>query len=167
MSEEAIPRQSIPIDFKAKPLATNGQVASVWHPKLNAPVNCFVLSDALAQVIVHYPPETERSTPCLQPEADCPHCDAGLYPVWQGWLAAASVLSIRQYLVLVTEQAALGCPELLNDKVSLRGGRLKLERTGPARNSPVKATFTPQVPVARLPPAFDVQARLRRMWNLP
>lgn len=167
MPEEAIPRPSIPINFKAKPIATHGQLASVWHPKVGAPVNCLVLSDTMTQVIVHFPPETGRSTPCLRPDADCPHCDDGLYPVWQGWLAGCSVLSLRQYMVLVTEQAALGCPELLHDKVSLRGGRLKLERTGPAHNSPVKATFQPLDAGPRLPPAFDVQARLRRMWNLP
>jgi hypothetical protein len=155
-----------PINWTATPPPPERLKIEVWNPRPGNPVVACVLSERIVGVYSHFLPDQKATVPCLAPGAFCEHCVLAGPRRWQGWLAGLSYSTGRLYLVQVTTNAARSCPVLLQPKVTLRGGRLTLQRRGEANNSPVQASFLSGVPKKELPPAFDVVAQLLTLWGL-
>lgn len=135
----------------------------VWWPKHLAPVRCIVLSESVWEYYTHW--VDNRTEPCIEPASECPGCKYKWNRRWKGYVAALIPSNRRLCLVEISKDAARNCPMLTSGKVNLRGGELTLKRSGEHKRSPVRAEFKSAVAARDLPPEFDVDAALCRIWN--
>jgi hypothetical protein len=126
-----------------------------------------VLSERIEGVFVHY--DGDRTEPCTSDNGECwfPHDVAE--PRWQGWLYVWNRLEKKAQLVCLTPGAFEDIEKVATSAATLRGARLQVWRRGKGIRCPLAAelTLSPDLCDSQLPPALDVRALLKLMWNSP
>lgn len=98
--------------------------------------------------------------------ADCPFCKAAKPIRWTGYAAAVVHHPREDRVLALTEGAARDLKPQLENRGSLRGLTVVLQRHLPHPNAPVHAKVVAEVSEDKLPPAFDIMPSLMRMWGL-
>lgn len=140
-----------------------------WLPIIRAvpdvPVSLLIVSDRVLTTLEHY--HAKRSYPHIEPKEACEGCLRNQLPRGYGYLGCWHPRKGRHVLAQLTHQALWDSKgEILEAKHSLRGYWLRLRRIGVGACGRVEASLAPPSPMdCPLPPAFDVQAALLRLWG--
>jgi len=135
----------------------------IYTPKVGRDVMVVILGACLHGVFTHF--YENQSRPCISPADACEGCIAGRNRRWKGFLAVWDRAKGRLALAEITQEAYLRCPAFESYKGALRGKTLRLVRAGTANNARVTATIAMYAgPPGSLPPAFNVQSALERIW---
>lgn len=110
-----------------------------------------------------------RTFPCLTPfDMDCPGCEKGHRPRWVGYFAG--YLPSRKIFgaVEVTALATKTIAEWIQEHGSLRNTIVTLDRLNSKPNGQLTVELQPNQndPLNKVPPPFDLQECLSRMWGL-
>jgi len=143
------------------PTGRKGPVVLLVQPRPGRPLTLAALAQEVVGYHVHY---VNRTRPCLG-EGICTYCAEGMGRHWYGFLAGLEVRSGALVLAQISSGAWLGCPEAVNCNGHLRGLVIRLWRQGRANNGPMGLEIIPGTKAGDLPPSFDVQAVLGRIWG--
>lgn len=159
-----------PVAWSGPPDPERGVYYKCRSPKPGRDVTGVVLSEVITGAVVWFRPPTGpddrgRSLPCTGNRETCEGCKTHRTHAWKGYLACWSTTEGRLFLAEVTREAYLTCPLFEVYKRALRGKVVTLRRNGDAKNSRVTATLKLWAGQAGdLPPAFNVESALERMW---
>lgn len=154
------------IAWEESPVESPGQWVQILTPKSGQKLSVIVLSEKLTGVNTHF--VDGRTIPCRRlPECDlCRH----RYPKrWKGYVVG--ILDNGQIVACeLSTYACRRCPELLDKKVNLRGGILKVTRAVGKPNNPLRAEFVEWGEDMRhkrekLPTVCDIRKLLWRCWT--
>lgn len=154
----------------APPSGDGGIFYPLLAPKPGKEVVGIILSEAIQGVITYYVPPTGpgekgHSLPCTCGEQPCEGAKHKRDHRWKGYLGCWDRTQGRLFVAEVTKEAYCRCPGFEQFKGALRGKILRLARRGEAANARVQATITaPAGATWELPPAFNVQSALERIW---
>lgn len=129
-------------------------------------VDVVVLANVMLGVEMHW--ASGRTRPCTRAGGFCGHCLANNPPDrWKGFLGSWDYRKARLCIAELTAEAVEQCPLFKTWSGQLRGKRLRLRRSGVAKNGLVIAELSEvRTGVGHLPPCFDVLEALYRAWNL-
>lgn len=154
----------------APPDADRGVYYPLLAPKPGKDVTGIILSETIQGVITYYVPPTGpgekgHSLPCTCGELPCEGAKMKRDHRWKGYLACWDRAQGRLFIAEVTKEAYCRCPGFEQFKGALRGKVLRLARRGDSANARVQAVITAPSGVAGdLPPAFNVQSAMERIW---
>lgn len=145
--------------------------AGVWLPILspgpNAPLIVTVLSERPVALLTHW--VGAREVVCTAVDGACVCLQTGCATRWSAFLGAWCARPGRAALVRVTEGAARNCPtdHFRDKRLSWRGWLVRLSRTMPKRNSPLRIELrAPSDLLALLPDDPDVPSALLALFHL-
>jgi len=122
----------------------------------------YILSKEVIGVRVHF--FKGRTTPHGTPVCDA--CEAGIEARWRGYIAAANKHDYHRGMIELTAGPAQQLIERLDRQEIIRGLVIQLSRPGGRPNSRIQIDIRPaDIDPSKLPPAFDVQATLMKIWN--
>lgn len=153
-------------NWEVDPLLPHERMVKIWAPKIDRPLDCYVLSSRLEKTVTHW--VDGQSRPCTKPMTRCYWCSSHYGIRWKGYVGIFDPRDGRVALAEVTLNAYNSCPALRTAK-TLRGGRLKLVRLGVRCNASVKAEFFPYhesfgFALNQIPEEFNVREALMRVW---
>ena len=126
----------------------------------------FILSPRIFGVNVHF---VGKSVPCSAPKEACTWCDAGRPLRWVGYAPACDLDRHKMFLFEFTPGVMPVFEAFLTMHDSLRGAFVNLSRRKPRPNSRLDAVIQPAgkyLAPGDLPPAFDVEEVLERIYGL-
>jgi hypothetical protein len=135
----------------------------IYSAKVERPVNGVIICPALVGVELHY--YDNRSRPCMKHVLPCEGCERHIDLRWKGYLGCWDRGKGRLFLAEVTREAYDRMPLFEQYKGRLRGMTIRLDRTGQSKNSRVSAKLAVWAgPAHELPPVFNMQEALERIW---
>lgn len=140
----------------------------IIRPKASQTVGGLVLSERPLITRSHY--MVKRTILCIGAENGCPFCKKGIRKMVKGYLAGSDVLTGKDALIELTDNALYETPIISKSKASLRGMYCQLSRHGEAVNGKVTAYFHREHAACRkanIRPAFDVMEALLTLWDVP
>lgn len=159
------------IAWSPVPLVPDEPVFEVLRVSQAAPVDCWILSQRIEGVAVHF--NGFRTLPCTLGKADdgsplpCWHPHTRQEDTrWQGWIAVSRVGKSEVRLVCLSP-SVLGQNRGLMKADSIRGLRAFLSRIGAAVNARMTARIWKEDFVPPLATAPDIRRALTRMWDAP
>ena len=129
-----------------------------------------VLCEVVYGVVTHWEPDENvkgggRTVPCMGKACWCRTAKPKPEDRWKGYVSMWDHSSGRLFLAEITRESYLRCGSFELYKGQLRGKYLKLVRAGEKKNSRVNAVVSVwQQPLANIPPSFNVQSALERIW---
>lgn len=154
---------AVAINWNSPPPKDARKFITLASPKLERPVSGICLHARPVALDMHF--LWDCSFPHSEPKELCIGCGPDSKKRWKCYIGLLIGAEGKQVIAEITEQAALGCPALLNAELDLRKYKLTLTRKGVRANSPVSAS------VVELPerlkvtyPTFDLLEQLSFIW---
>jgi hypothetical protein len=145
------------------PATGRAHYLSVIYPPVAGRVDAVILSDWALGWPLHW--FRGRTFPHWASRDQCEGCRMGQLPRWTAWVHGLVIPTQRPYIVMISSEGWLGCPDLIARQGQLRGVTISLRRRGPSRQSPVQCLVLGTRAPAGLPPATDVRISLSRYWG--
>lgn len=106
-----------------------------------------------------------RTRPCTG--RDCEPCNKSMRPRWHGYLACIDLDTNEKIIVEITAIVAARVAEWFDERRTLKGSRIRLQRRSPKTNGRVTVSLAPPAAgTGELPQAPDVRPIMNRVWEL-
>jgi hypothetical protein len=134
-------------------------------------LRCVILADDVFRGTTHFIAEARRHVPCSGDPQSCHYCKNGIGKRRKGYVAAITTSSRIKFVLELTDKALNSLEGEYNTRGTLRGLRIRVERKANrqgvrTRHAAVLVTVEGSEEPDTLPPAFQEEPHLAKMWGL-
>jgi len=147
--------------FKNDPPANPVLPLQLVRARPKQPLDCILCNEGYVGLDTHYLGGATRA--CLNPN-DCPGCQVGMSPRWQGYVVVESKQLKRFALLQFTPIVGLTLTRSISRATGLLGVCIRLTRLGPRLNSPLACEITGYQPEVTAWSKYRLEQTVRALF---